>query len=88
MFLGSADEITVNGNPVKVKVDRKPSQFQITGNLSGILSRGLNAIEVAEQRLFGVAREARNLPTSREPYKNSYAILVAIDDYERKCQTN
>ncbi len=86
------DQLIINGNKVNVhRLDLHKNIIEVTplgGNGSkGIISKGLNFIgsllsDTRESFLFW--KEKRKLKRFVKPYKYSHAILVAIDDYDRR----
>jgi tetratricopeptide (TPR) repeat protein len=78
---GNSD-VTINGQKYGIKdIDSNADTVTLLGDTS-ILRSGLNLIEAGVRR-FTFWNEELKLQAFDEPYKKSYAILVAIDDYER-----
>lgn len=78
------EHFTINGSAVNL--DRHAStqnHLVFLGNSSGIFSRGVNYLESKKSQLL-YWKEEQSLKSFEVPYKRSAAIIVAIDDYERK----
>lgn len=85
-WLLNADTLTINGKAMRVNwVVEKDKAIQFLGDTTA-LQQGLNVISQmvrgAEKRVT-FWQEEQKLIRFNQPYKHSYAILVAIDDYDR-----
>ncbi|GAK50717.1 periplasmic protein TonB [Candidatus Moduliflexus flocculans] len=85
----NASELIINAQRVNVQqINRNDNSLDIQylGNSTDIMKLGVNHIslptELYDKALFWY--ENYKLRPFSEPYRKSYAILVAIDDYERK----
>jgi hypothetical protein len=76
--LKSATALTVNGEALKAEV-RGDNEVAFLG---GEPTEGLNLMEVGKRK-FLLWNEERKLTPFERPYHSSYAVLVAIDDYDR-----
>ena len=74
--------VKINGSSVTVIVDHDRSVLSLGKTDYNLFRQGLNVIETANRRLV-YWREENNLFEFSSPYKLSYAIIVAIDDYDR-----
>jgi len=73
--------VKINRSSYQVStVDFQKSTVTLLG--SGSLPTGLNIFETAAQR-FALWNEERRLQAFDQPYAKSYAIIAAIDDYDR-----
>ena len=78
-FLRTATSFTLNGVDVSAKdLDQTSASF-----LGATPRQGLNVIGTAQTAVL-LWREKRKLSLFTTPYKNSFAIIAAIDDYDRK----
>lgn len=77
-------QLKLNGHDVSVVVDTAGKSIEIAAADSYSVPNGLNEIAWGdEKQRFRVWNERRTLKLFEHPYKNSRAILVAIDDYDR-----
>ena len=78
-LLAASGNVLLNGSEVEVKV-AEGSRVSLLGDGP---NPGINVIQTVKGRLLAWY-ENRTLAVFEHPYKNSYAVIVAIDDYERK----
>jgi hypothetical protein len=80
----SLQDLRINGKAVKKsKFDKEAGIIFLSNEGDSLLQRGINLMEVAKKQ-YVVWREKDTLKQFSIPYRRSRAILVAIDDYERK----
>lgn len=72
-------EAVINGSTVKLELNASTKAVTFLGGNIVPLKRGLNSIGSRSYWL-----EEKKLLAYESPYKKSYAILVAIDDYDRR----
>ncbi len=77
-LFSSPGSLLLNGSPVEAKVEN--GRVTLLGEKP---AAGLNIFQKGEQRLLAWY-ESRSLTAFEHPYKNSYAVIVAVDNYERK----
>jgi hypothetical protein len=76
--------ITVNGRPLQIDLGSStPKRLVFLGEPAGIVGRGMTYIEGLKSHVL-YWREDQALKKFEQPYARSAAVLVAIDDYERK----
>lgn len=76
-------DVKLNGKDYKVSnVDSGTRTIQFLGNEDDVLLKGVNLLET-EVRQFKFWNEERVLSAFDDPYPKSYAIIAAIDDYDR-----
>jgi hypothetical protein len=80
--LGSSGTVKINGIDVAASVDSANGTISLGNTNQSIFRQGLNLIEMSQQKFF-YWREQDRLSAFQIPYKMSYAVLVAIDDYDR-----
>jgi uncharacterized caspase-like protein len=82
--LSSVQSVQLNGAEVQVRATAGPAgPVQLLGNFSGMVQKGINHLRTArDEYIFWL--EGKELVYYKNPYKTSYAIIAAIDDYERK----
>jgi hypothetical protein len=78
------DEISINGRHLD------PSDYRIAdgklaflGPIAHAINSGINSLEIGRQNFY-LWKVGLALKAFRDPYKHSRAIIVAIDDYDRK----
>lgn len=96
-FLGT-EEMQINGvNVTPRRTDPEENSVTIVGDFEGLLHPGLNEIVATlkegkertraylqeQKRRFLFWQENKKLKVFENPYKESHAIIVAIDDYDR-----
>ncbi|MCI5148332.1 MAG: hypothetical protein D3916_02865 [Candidatus Electrothrix sp. MAN1_4] len=84
--LHDADELIINEENIKnfsVDVGQKKMAIQYLNTSSSIFRQGLNSIRKGSKKIL-IWREQQKLNNFKRPYKNSHAILIAIDDYSRR----
>jgi uncharacterized caspase-like protein len=82
--LRNAHELLVNNRPVTVEAEQLQgtNTLKFLGKFGGSLGKGVNYFEAGKQR-YVFWQEERKLKAFAFPYKHSFAVLVAIDDYDR-----
>jgi predicted acylesterase/phospholipase RssA len=77
-------EVYLNGEPVRIELSADRSGVRFLGSeTESLLRQGVNRItRGGQQATFWL--EGRKLLAYENPYKNSYAVIVAIDDYDHK----
>jgi predicted acylesterase/phospholipase RssA len=86
-WLSGSSEVTLNGQSIELRMDSHQGQVQFLGaDEKNAVRQGINRmVRGREELLFWV--EERKLAVYQNPYRKSYAIIVAIDDYDRKRDT-
>ncbi|MBF0536352.1 MAG: caspase family protein [Nitrospirae bacterium] len=89
--LGGYDEINVNGNTLKKKsIDNATISYSVNSEKQTpketIFKNGLNQIPGYAMSLWYKGKN-KKLEIFENPYKNSYALIIAVDDYERRNDT-
>jgi hypothetical protein len=80
--------VSLNGHPVQVNIDTSNNEVRfLGGGVNDNLRQGLNVLTRGKQQAL-IWLEARKLAAYETPYKHSYAVVVAIDDYDRKHDPN
>lgn len=80
--LQKTDWIAINGKPVNAdKFEVHKNKIKLLGD-EAALHKGLNLIEAGKRRLL-FWWEEQTLKQFHPPYKSSYVIIAAIDDYDR-----
>lgn len=86
--LSGGGELWVNDQAAKSwRLNAADRRLLLSEDDSGLLQRGANLIETRleqARRKFLAWKESDKLASFSDPYKSSRAIVVAIDDYERK----
>ena len=78
-----ASRVKINGVDVPVVSAVDQSSIEVAKDDLNKLGNGLNEVSWGEEgRKFLVWKERRELSRFEIPYKNSHAVLIAIDDYE------
>jgi uncharacterized caspase-like protein len=79
-----SDEISINGRRLEQSDYRiTDGKLAFLGPVADAINSGINSLEIG-RRKFYLWKIGRSLKAFRDPYKYSRAILVAIDDYDRK----
>jgi len=79
--LRNLDSIKVNGKNVNFVI-KKSNKISFLGK-DEIIKKGLNILETIKKKyIFWCEKEKLSL--FKNPYKNSHAVIIAIDDYDRK----
>jgi len=74
----------INGTTVSdTRVEEQTKTLLLSEDAKPLLSSGVNVLQTAAQS-FVVWREQGKLQRFKQPYGKSRAVIVAIDDYERK----
>jgi len=82
--LSSVDTVQLNGTDVRVRaLPGANGPVLLQGNFSGLVQKGVNYLRTTKDEYI-FWQEGKKLIHYQNPYKASYAVLVAIDDYERK----
>ena len=77
-------KLLINGYEVEItEVNKESKTIRFLGGSVDPLRGGLNFITGARDE-WQFWKEGRKLKPFGKPYKDSHAILVAIDDYERR----
>lgn len=75
--------VKLNGTPLSVsEIKSEEKKVTLLGGSEGFLD-GLNSF-ISDVKQFHIWKEKENLSKFPEPYASSYAIIAAIDDYDRK----
>jgi hypothetical protein len=82
-WLSGTDDASLNGKLVHFALDSSNNQVRFLGGAKDALRQGLNVLSTGKQQAL-LWVEERKLMMYENPYKASYAIVVAIDDYDRK----
>ncbi len=81
--LESPEDLTINGQPFRVEsIDVGARTVTLLGNEKA-LGSGVDSFQT-KAGTWTFWYENRTLKSFSQPYKDSYAILVAIDDYDRR----
>jgi uncharacterized caspase-like protein len=81
--LATADELVINDKPIKVDTAHSSAkELILLGDANGVVGKGLTYLSTKKQQYL-YWREEQRLQDFQSPYKKSYAVLVAIDDYDR-----
>ncbi len=76
------DKLKINGQELPARLDASRSVLTLGDSDVNYFRQGLNSIESAAGKLL-YWREENHLTAFKVPYKSSFAILAAIDDYDR-----
>jgi hypothetical protein len=93
--LEEGNDLIINGkNAVITSVDPDSKQVHFLSDSDSIIKQGLNIIKQKVQSGLKLAKQGalkmrlwvngNDYQDFKEPYKNSYALLITIDDYDRK----
>jgi predicted acylesterase/phospholipase RssA len=83
-LLSNSGEVLLNGFRVKLDVSEDQSHVRfLGGEAKTAIHQGINRL-VKGKADFLFWTEERKLMAYQNPYRNSYAVVVAIDDYDRK----
>jgi hypothetical protein len=81
--ISTSTELAINGKQVRVDQSKStPRKLVLLGDPNGVVGKGLNYVETKKHQYL-YWRETEKLQNFQNPYKSSYAVLVAIDDYDR-----
>jgi len=75
--------LRINSNSTEHNIILKRNEILLDREAVASLGPGLNVLSSLKHRLI-IWRESKRLQLFETPYKNSHAILVAIDDYDRQ----
>ncbi len=81
--LFKAKTIRMNGHIVRESEMKKGENYITFLGVSDGVRKGLNFISALKKK-FMFWQEENKLKSFKNPYQNSYAVIIAIDDYERK----
>jgi hypothetical protein len=81
------NQIVINGATIPITEINQGEHSVFLGIATDIIKKGLNILDVGKTRLY-YWREHILLQNFQNPYKRSYAIIAAIDDYDRKKNNN
>ncbi|MGY8669296.1 caspase family protein [Bradyrhizobium sp. UFLA05-109] len=81
----SKDVISINGTPLEQQDQYNVFDDKISflGSGTDLVRKGLNLLTIGRQQYY-LWRVGESLKAFKNPYQNSRAIIVAIDDYERR----
>jgi len=81
--ISTSDKLVINGTSVKVDLAHSAQdKLVLLGNGNGLIGRGMTYLETAKHQYL-YWRESEKLQRFQNPYNTSFAVLVAIDDYDR-----
>jgi uncharacterized caspase-like protein len=82
---GPTERVSVNGNLLREQDQYQVADRKLTflGSGTDLINSGINLLTIGRQQFY-LWKVGASLKAFRNPYQNSRAIIVAIDDYDRK----